>query len=151
MSENGNKRVEMLTPEPTTPDTTNKETRNTRRGNRKGNFRRGNEGGASWPKKNHFKGETTKLNSVLGIITKRMDQGVTFHKFQDFLKNYVMKIFRKAEDIVELITDMNDPVMNFGTKHMPDDLTEKVEESKIKMKMLEMQIIRYMDQEEILI
>ena len=34
---------------------------------------------------------------------------------------------------------------------MPDDLTEKEEESKIKMKMWKMGVKRYMDREEILI
>ena len=138
MSENGNKTVKTLTPEPKTPATTNKETGNTRRGNRKGNFRRGNEEGASWSEQKYFKLETPELNSVLGLITERLDQRVTFDKFQDVLKNYVLKNFKKEEDIVEIITDMNDPVTNFNTKHIPDDLTEKEEESKIKMNMWEM-------------
>ena len=63
----------MSTPEPTTPATTNKGTGNTRSGNRKGNFRRGNKGGASWSEQKDFKGEMPNLNTVLGIITKRMD------------------------------------------------------------------------------
>ena len=113
MTENGNKTVEIFTPEPTAPATTNKETGNTCRGNRKGNFRHGNEGGVRWSEPKDFKGETPKINTVLGIVTKILDQGVTCDKFQYFLKNYVLKNFRKAEDIVERITDINDPVMNF--------------------------------------
>ena len=99
------------------------------------------EGRASRKEKD-FKGETPELNAILGLITKRLDQGITFEKFQDVQKN-----FRKAEDIVEVITDLNDPVTNFYTKHMPDDLTEKEEESKIKMKIWEMRVKQYMDQE----
>ena len=76
-----------------------------------------------------------------------MDQGVTFDRFQYVLKNYVLKNFRKAEEIVQIITDLNDPVANFDTKHMPGDLTEKEKESKIKMKIWEMRVKRYMDQE----
>ena len=38
MSENGNEKFKMLTPEPTTPATTNNETGNTRGGNKRGNF-----------------------------------------------------------------------------------------------------------------
>ena len=125
MKENGNEIVKMLTPEPMTPATTNKETGNTRRGNKRGNFRRGNKVGLSWSEQNDFKGETLKLNAVLRIVTKRLEQRVTFDRFQDVLKNYVLKNSRKAEGIVEIITDMNDPVTNFEHKQMPDDITEK--------------------------
>ena len=135
----------MSTPELTTPYTTNKETANTRRGNRKGNFRRGNEGEASWSGKKGFKGQTSKLNDFLGLITEIMDQGVTFDRFQDVLKNYVLKNFRKEEDIVEIRTDLNNTVTNFKRKHMPNNLIEKEEESKINMKMWEMRVKRYMD------
>ena len=96
--------------------------------------------------KRYFKGDTPELNAVLGLINKRLEQGVTFES-----SNYVLKNFRKAEEIVGIITDMNDPVTNFECKHMPDDLTEKEEESKIKMKMWKMRVKRYMDREEILI
>ena len=70
-----------------------------------------------------FKRETPKLNAVLGLITKRLDQGVTFEKFQNVLKN-----FHKAEDIVEMVTDLNDPFPNFETKNMPKELTKTEEE-----------------------
>ena len=80
-----------------------------------------------WLEQKYFKGETTNLNAVLGLITERLDQGVTFEKFQDVLKNCVLKNFRKAEDIVEIIIYLNDPVTNFVTNQIPDDLTEKEE------------------------
>ena len=89
-----------------------------------------------------FKGETPKISAVLGLISERLDQRVTFYKFEDVLKNYVLNNFRKAEEILEIITDLNDPVTNFNTKHMPDDLTEKEEESKINMKIWEMRVKR---------
>ena len=82
-----------------------------------------------------FKRETPKLNAVLGLITKRLDQGVTFDKLQDVLKNYFLNDLIKSEDVVEIITDLKGPVTNVDTKHIPDDLTKKEEESKIKMKM----------------
>ena len=100
--------------------TTNKETDNTHRGNREVNFRRGDELRVSWSEQKDFKGETPKLNAVLSLITKRLYQGVTFQKFQDVLNKFI-----KADDIVEIITVLNDSVMNFDTKHMPGDLTEK--------------------------
>ena len=85
--------------------------------------------------KKDFKGETPELNSVLRIIKERLDQGVTFEKFQDVLKNYVLKNFHKAEDIVEMVTNLKYPCTNFETKHMPKYLTTTEEGSKIKMKM----------------
>ena len=84
-----------------------------------------------------FKGETPELNAVLRLITEILDQGFTFEKFQDVLKNYVLKNFHKAEDIVEMVTNLKDPCTNFETKHMPKDLTTTEEGSKIKMKMWE--------------
>ena len=66
-----------------------------------------------------------ELNAILRINNERLDQEVKFDKFQDVLKNFVLKNFRKAEDMVEIITNLNDPVTNFDTKHMPDDLAEK--------------------------
>ena len=92
------------TPVSATPTPTNNESRNNRRVNQRGNLRRGNEGGTSGLEQKYFKGETPELNAVLGLITKILDQGVPFDKFQDVLKNY-----HKAENIVEMVTDLNDP------------------------------------------
>ena len=52
-----------------------------------------------------LKGETPEINYVLGLITEILEQGFTFGKFQDVLKNYVLKKSRKSEEIVEIITD----------------------------------------------
>ena len=108
---------------------------NTYRGNRRIRSRRGNKGGARGSEQKDFKGETPELNAVLGIITERLDQGVTFEKFQEVLKNYVLKNFHKAEDIVEMVKNLKYPLPNFNTNHMPKDLTTTVEGSKLKMKM----------------
>ena len=89
-----------MDPEPTMPATTNKETGNTRKENRKGNFRRENEGGTRWLEQKYFKGETPELNDVPGLITKRLDKGVTFDNLQDVLNNCVLKNSRKADKIV---------------------------------------------------
>ena len=74
-----------------------------------------------------------------------MNQGGNFNKLQDFLNNYVLKNFRKAEDMVKIITDLKNPVTYIIIKHMPDNLTVKEEESKIKMKMWEIRVKQYMD------
>ena len=82
-----------------TPIKTSNESGNTYRGNRRGSSRRGNKGGTRGSEQKDFKGETPELNFVLGLITERLDQGVTFEKFQGVLKKYVLKNFHKVEDI----------------------------------------------------
>ena len=96
-----------------------------------------------------FREETPELNAVLGLAPERLEQGVTFDKFQDVLKNYILKNFQKAEEIVEMVTDLNDMFPNFKNKHMPKELTKTEEESKIKMKMWEMRVKKYIDKEEV--
>ena len=61
-----------------------------------------------------------------------------------------MKNFHQAEDIVEMVTNLKDPCTNFKTKHIPKDLTTIEEGSKIKMKMWEIRVKKYMDREEVL-
>ena len=114
---------------------TNNKSGNNYRINQRGNSKRGNKGGTRGSDQKDFRGETLELNVVLRRITERLDQGVTFEKFQDVLKNYVLKNFHKSEDIVEMVTDMNDPFPNFKTKYMPKELTKAKEESMMKMKM----------------
>ena len=120
--------AEPTTPTPSTsasatPNPTSNESGITYKVNRRGSSIRGNEGGTRGSEQKYFKGETPELNAFLGLITERLDQGVTFEKFQDVLKNYVLKNFHKAEDIVEMVTNLKDTLPNFETKHMPKDLT----------------------------
>ena len=114
---------------------TNNKSGNNYRGNWRGNSKRGIEGGTRGSEQKDFRGETPELNVVLGLIKERLDQGVTSKKFQDVLKKYVLKNFHKAEDVVEMVTNLNDPLPNLETKNMPKELTKTEEESKIKMKM----------------
>ena len=90
-------------------------------------MRRGNEGGTRVSEQKDFRRKAPELNAVLRLIIKRLDQGVTFDKFQDVLKNYVLENLHKAEDIVEMVTDLNNPFPNFETKHMPKELTKTEE------------------------
>ena len=97
--------AEPTTPTPSTsasatPTPTSNESGSTYKGNRRGNSRRGIVGGTIGSEQKDFKGETPELNAVLGLITERLNQGVTFEKFQDVLKNYVLKNFHKAEDSI---------------------------------------------------
>ena len=81
--------AEPTTPTPstsasTTPTPTSNESGSTYKGNRKGNSRRGNEGGTRGSEQKYFKGETPELNAILGLITERLDQGVTFESSRTF-------------------------------------------------------------------
>ena len=150
MNETGKESAKPPAPAPATPasaapTSTNNESRNNYRGNRRGNSKRENEGGTRGSEQKNFRGETPELNVFLGIIIESLDQGVTFEKFQDVLKN-----FHKTENIVEMVTDLNDPLPKFGTKHMPKERTKKEEESKMKMKMWEMRVKKFIDREELL-
>ena len=78
--------------------TTSNKSGNTYRGNRKGSSRRGNKSGTRGLEQKDFKGETPELNAVLRLITEIMDQGFTFERFQDVLKNHVLKNFHKLAD-----------------------------------------------------
>ena len=86
MNETGKEPAEPPTPAPAMPASAmptpkNNESGNNRRGNQRGNLRRGNKGETSRLEQKDFKGETPKLNAVLGLITERLYQGVTFYKF----------------------------------------------------------------------
>ena len=81
--------AEPTTPTPSTsasatPTTTSNESGSTYKGNRRGNLRHGNEGGTRGSEQNDFQGETPELNAVLGLITERLDQGVTFENSRTF-------------------------------------------------------------------
>ena len=47
--------------------------------------------------------------------------------------------------MVEMVTNLKDLCTNFETKHMPKDLTTTEEGSKIKMKMWEIRVKKYME------
>ena len=137
--------AEPTTPAPSTSASAtstpmSNESGNTYRGNRRGSLRRGNEGGSRGSEQKDFKGETPELNAVLGIITESLDQGVTFEKFQEVLKKYVLNNFHKAEDIVKMVTNLKDLFLNFETKHMPKDLTTTEEGSKLNMSTVDVSI-----------
>ena len=109
---------EPTTPAPSssaseTPTPTINDIGNTYIGNRRGSSRRGNKGGTRGLEQKDFKVETPELNAVLGLITEKLDQGVTFEKFQDVLKNYVLKNLHKAAVIVEMVKNLKYPFPNF--------------------------------------
>ena len=74
-----------------------------------------------------FVGETPELGAVVGLLSERLDKGVTMEQFQEKLKLYVLKNYKKGEDVVTLVEDLVDPRIDFETKHAPADLTPEEE------------------------
>ena len=75
---------------------------------------------------------------------------VTWDKFCDKFKNYILKNFRYSEYIGCIATDMNYPTMDFEEIHMPEYLTEDKEKRPSKQKMWEIKLKKYLDEEYII-
>ena len=97
-----------------------------------------------------FVGETKELEVVLSLMTERVENAVSFEKFQEGLRNYVLKTYKKGEDIIPLVDRLEDPTSDFATRHEPADLTTEEMASPTKVKMWEIKVKRYMDREETL-
>jgi len=73
-----------------------------------------------------FAGDTPKLDAVLSLISERPDKEVSFEKFQERLKIYILKNFERSENVVKLVTNLEDPTDGFENTHMPPDLDDPV-------------------------
>ena len=87
-----------------------------------------------------FSVETKYIESVLTLVTEQADKGVTFERFPETLKNYVLKNLENGEDLVPIILKLEDPTTIFEDKHAPKDLMETELASPIKVKMWEIHI-----------
>ena len=70
-----------------------------------------------------------------------MDLKENFGIFEKKLANYVMHNFKNPGDVFAIVRDMEDPRSNFGNKHMPKDLTEYQENSRVH-KIIQEKIIK---------
>ena len=70
-----------------------------------------------------------------------MDLKANFCKFENKLSNYVMQNSNKPGNVVANVRDMEDPRSNFENKHMPKDLTEYQENSRVH-KIIQEKIIK---------
>jgi len=91
-------------PDMTPTDSDGVQANNTNRNNRRGNYRR-SEAGHVGSEMRAFEGKTSELNGVLGLLTENLNHGVTFDVFQERVKNYILKNYKYAEDIIVLVTD----------------------------------------------
>ena len=94
-----------------------------------------------------FSGETKDVEAIFTLVTKQVDKGVTFERFQETLKNYVLKSLENGEDMVPLVMNLKYPTTTFKSNHYLVDLTEEQLKSPIKVKMWELFIKYYLSQE----
>jgi len=117
---------------------------------KKTNFRHNGEGTIIGNDLRIFSGKTSEIEAVLILLNEKVDMGVTFESFQEKLRNFALKNFKKAEDVITLIVDIQDPKPAFKAIHTPKPLEEKDEESPSKLRMWELQVKRFLDCQDIL-
>ena len=81
-----------------------------------------------------FVGETTELGGVIRLVSVKIDKKNYCGKILEKLKNYVLKNFKHAENVVCVPTDLTDPTINFESKFMSSDLTEEEDKKPPKKK-----------------
>jgi hypothetical protein len=84
----------------------------------------------------------------VGLLSERLDKGVTMEQFQEKLKLYVLKNYKKGEDVVTLVEDLVDPRIDLENKHAPADFSPEEEKRTILMKKWEIKFKKYLDREE---
>ena len=52
------------------------------------------------------------IEAILTLVTEQVDKGVTFERFQETLKNYVLKSLENGEDIVTLVMKLKDHTLD---------------------------------------
>ena len=74
--------------------------------------------------------------STLGKTGKR----VTQDNFHEKFKSYILKNFRHAEEVVCILTDLEDQATAFKERYTPEDLTEDEDKIPSKQKMCEIKL-----------
>ena len=88
-----------------------------------------------------FSGETLELDVVLGITSERLNKGASFDIFHEKLGYYVLKNLPKTEDVIILVSALQDPLSpmddphdSFKSKHCPAQPDKTEQKITIKMK-----------------
>ena len=55
---------------------------------------------------------------------RKTGKRVTWDKFRDKFKSYILNNFRRVEDVMGIATYLEDPTTAFKVRHMPAYLTE---------------------------
>jgi len=98
-----------------------------------------------------FTRETQEIDAVIGLTSERLDKGIIFEVFQECIKNYVLKSFKKAEDVITLIIDLKYPKQEFEEKYAPETLSDIDKEIPPKVRMWKLCFKRYLEREETLL
>ena len=92
---------------------------------------------------------------MLGIKSERLNKGTLFKIFQEKLGNYVLKNLPKAEDVIILVSALQDslsptadPSDSFESKYCPAEPEKTEQNIPIKMKVWEINIKQYLDHED---
>jgi len=83
-------------------------------------------------------------------MSEKLNFRVTFDVFQERLKNYVLKSFNQAEDVIILITNLFDSNAEFEAQNKPDYLSTTKQENLMRMEQWKIRYKQFIIREEIL-
>ena len=63
--------------------------------------------------------ETPEVGTVLGLLSKNIDNETAFDKFKGNRKGYVERNFGNEKDVIFVVTDMEDPMEYFEEYNVP--------------------------------
>ena len=69
----------------------------------------------------YFIGKTPELDAVLGLMSERLNKGISFEIFQEWLINFIHQNLTKEEDVVILVLDIQDTLESFKGNNCPAD------------------------------
>ena len=73
----------------------------------------------------YFKSDTTEVGAVLGLLYKEIDIGTYFDRFREKIKGYTERKFENANDMICVVTYVEDTVKMFEDNNMTEYLNEK--------------------------
>ena len=69
-------------------------------------------------KNRYFIEKPLELDSVLGLMSERLNKGISFEKFQEWMVNFIHKNITKEEVVVILVLDIQDTLDCFDGKNV---------------------------------
>ena len=70
-----------------------------------------------------FEGSCSEIGAVMGLRTEKITKKVPFSIFVEKLGDYIITDIKYGSDIENCVRRMEDPFLNFETKHKPTSLT----------------------------
>ena len=81
-------------------------------------------------------------------MSKRLNKGISFEKFQERFINFIHKNLPKEEDVVVLVLDIQDTLNGFKGKKCLTDPNGEDQKKSMRMKNWELKVKRYLNREE---